>query len=29
VFVGGPGPHGRPIVMRVSWGELEHRVGRR
>jgi DNA mismatch repair protein MutL len=22
-------PHGRPIVMRVSWGELEHRVGRR
>jgi DNA mismatch repair protein MutL len=22
-------PHGRPIVMRVGWPELEHRVGRR
>ena len=22
-------PHGRPIVMRIGWGELEHRVGRR
>ncbi|EYF02187.1 DNA mismatch repair endonuclease MutL [Chondromyces apiculatus] len=22
-------PHGRPVVMRVGWGELEHRVGRR
>jgi DNA mismatch repair protein MutL len=22
-------PHGRPIVMRVGWGELDHRVGRR
>lgn len=22
-------PHGRPIVMRVGWGELEQRVGRR
>ncbi len=22
-------PHGRPVVMRIGWGELEHRVGRR
>jgi DNA mismatch repair protein MutL len=22
-------PHGRPVVMRVGWGELEHRVGRK
>jgi DNA mismatch repair protein MutL len=22
-------PHGRPVVMRVGWAELEHRVGRR
>jgi DNA mismatch repair protein MutL len=22
-------PHGRPVVMRIAWGELEHRVGRR
>ncbi|WP_437676059.1 DNA mismatch repair endonuclease MutL [Sorangium sp. So ce131] len=22
-------PHGRPVVMRVGWPELEHRVGRR
>lgn len=22
-------PHGRPIVMRIGWPELEHRVGRR
>lgn len=22
-------PHGRPIIMRVGWNELEHRVGRR
>jgi DNA mismatch repair protein MutL len=22
-------PHGRPVVMRVGWSELEHRVGRR
>jgi len=22
-------PHGRPIVMRIGWNELEHRVGRR
>ena len=22
-------PHGRPVVMRIGWSELEHRVGRR
>ncbi len=22
-------PHGRPVVMRIGWGELEHRVGRK
>ena len=22
-------PHGRPVVMRIGWPELEHRVGRR
>jgi DNA mismatch repair protein MutL len=22
-------PHGRPVVMRIGWHELEHRVGRR
>ncbi len=22
-------PHGRPVVMRIGWGELEQRVGRR
>ena len=22
-------PHGRPVVMRVGWGELEHKVGRK
>ncbi len=22
-------PHGRPVVMRLGWSELEHRVGRR
>ncbi len=21
-------PHGRPVVMQIGWGELEHRVGR-
>jgi len=21
-------PHGRPVVMRLGWGELERRVGR-
>ena len=22
-------PHGRPVVMRIAWSELEHRVGRK
>jgi DNA mismatch repair protein MutL len=29
IELGGYCPHGRPVVMRLSFRELEHRVGRR